>query len=184
MPYYHCLTRAALQNLMIHSITLHLTAIPTRSQSGSVANSRSALHFLAYSIDKHPVYFKIFAAYQQLRCHPRTVLQNPQRLSRLCTAVKICHIQRLVDMQFSFLPVLSYAVVIIQPIGQVRAFLDFCNERTCPNGMDRACRDKKQVILVNRYILQILHHRALSFLSVVFSILFTAPAQTSAYRER
>ena len=51
-------------------------------------------------------------------------------------------------------------------------------------GMDRACRDKKQVILVNRYILQILHHRALSFLSVVFSILFTAPAQTSAYRER
>ena len=25
--------------------------------------------------------------------------------------------------------------------------------------MDRACRDKKQVILVNRYLLQILHHR-------------------------
>ena len=33
-----------------YSPALFLTAMPTRSQSGSVASSRSALHFLAYSI--------------------------------------------------------------------------------------------------------------------------------------
>ena len=64
------------------------------------------------------------------------------------------------------------------------SFPGFLQRAHLPQWHDRACRDKKQVILVNRYILQILHHRALSFLSVVFSILFTAPAQTSAYRER
>ena len=36
-------------NLSI-ALALFLTAMPTRSQSGSVASSKSALHFLAYSM--------------------------------------------------------------------------------------------------------------------------------------
>ena len=112
------------------------------------------MHSLAsFGVDNHTVHFKILAAGQQLRRHALPIFQHTQRLFRLCAAMKICHIQRLVDMQFPLFTVFTDAVIIVQAVGQVGIFLNFCHQRPCPDGMDSAGLDKEQVILMDGYLL-------------------------------
>ena len=52
----------------------------------------------SFDVNHHSVYFKILAAGQQLRGNTLPVFQHPEGLLRLCTALQVRYIQRLVDV--------------------------------------------------------------------------------------
>ena len=116
------------------------------------------MHLLAaFSIYQHPIYFKVFTARQQFQGNSLTISQHTKRLPGFRTAFQIRHLQSLVNVKFPLFAVFSRAVIIIQPISQIRILLDLCHQRTSSNCMDRTRLNKKQIILSDRNLLQIIH---------------------------
>ena len=90
-----------------------------------------------HGIIQYPVHFKILAAGQQLRGNALPVFQHPKGLLRLCAALQVRHIQRLVDVQLPLFAVLAHTVIIVQAVGQVGVFLNFGHQCTGSDGMDK-----------------------------------------------
>ena len=98
---------------------------------------RPVVHLLPpLGVDDHPVHFKILTAGQQLRGNALPVFQHPKRLLRLCAALQVRHIQRLVDVQLPLFAVLAHTVIIVQAVGQVGVFLNLGHQRTGSDSMD------------------------------------------------
>jgi len=111
---------------------------------------RPVVHLLPpLGVDDHPVHLKILAAGQQLRGNALPVFQHPKGLLRLCAALQVRHIQRLVDVQLPLFAVLAHTVIIVQAVGQVGVFLNLCHQRTRTDGMDCPGLNKEQIILVD-----------------------------------
>ena len=64
-------------------------------------------------------------------------------------------------MQWPFLPVLVHPVIVIEPVGQIGALLNFRHQSSRPNGMDGTRRDEKKVIPVNGELLQVFLDRSI-----------------------
>ena len=72
------------------------------------------------------------------------------------------HIQRLRQFERSFPPVVPYSVIIIQPVREIRVFLNLRHNRIAAHGMYRAGRNKRYVSLSHLIMLQVLRQSAIS----------------------
>ena len=72
---------------------------------------------------------------------------------------EIHDVQRLRDVQLPWFSVLPEPMIVIHPVGEVRALLDLHDHRTRADGMHRAGLDQKDIAAMDFHLLEILLHR-------------------------
>ena len=146
-------------------ITLRDTASPVRNRPAAVDTQEHPegctvrLHWHEASRDfcvqEHAPDLEIFASAEHLIGPAGAILQYTHRLLRLRRRMKVSDRKRFLDVELSFLSVFADAVVVVQPVGEVRALLDFDDQRAGANRMHRACLHEADVVLVNRHFLEV-----------------------------
>src|SRR5699024_6433441 len=66
----------------------------------------------------------------------------------------LCHIKRLVHMQFSLFAVFADSAVVVNPVSDVGVLLDLCHQNALADGMDGPRLDKENVAFLYRYLVE------------------------------
>lgn len=114
----------------------------------------------AFSIQKKPFNLKIPAATQQFRGTATLIAQQAHRLARFGDGREICHFQSFVDMKRPKISFPVTAAIIVKAVSQVAALLDFSEQNTGTDFMNRSCRNKEEVILMNGNMVKTALYRA------------------------